>query len=281
MRVCFLPRLRAVSAGRRCFATSASASFLAPVLQLYGSLTGEQQRQQAHEAFQMSLSELTTTLRENEEFHRAREQIIENGTRDQADKAKALEQAQFHQTKLDRSPQASPEEKNAAFLAVVNLLNALPARPDSESLAQCQHSDQQLRKKFEEWKSAYNRKNEEDSRYHERAKLLGLVVGPVVTILSFALTFFFRNQKQLEEKLDHQHASQQGVLNQIVYQTLPHKRSTPPAQAQELPATATDSSSDPLPAPGGPEEHNQVNTWVWWGLGAVAVAAVALAGSRN
>jgi len=166
-------------------------------VQLYNTITGEVQRQEVHNAFQTTHSELKFALQQSADQHKIREELFEATRKERDLKMGEWQQAQMRSAVVARNSEATVDEKHAAFQSVVDCMIAVDrVAVSAESAKSCREADEYLRHKFNEWKDAYSRKNDEDKRFHDRSRMMALVVGPVVTLLSFAGTAAFQYARQ-------------------------------------------------------------------------------------
>lgn len=204
-------------------------------LQLYNNITGELQRQQVYDSFQITHSELRIALQQSAELHKLREDVLEATKKEKDEKMRMLKKAQMANEEIDRNSDATVDEKQAAFQNVVNCMMALDrVGTNTDSSRLCREADENLRQKFGEWKDAYSRKNDEDKRFNDRSRMMALVVGPLVTLLSFAGTAVFhyarqpaRVQEQFTQaqmkmheqwlsKLEHQNQQHEAVITTML-----------------------------------------------------------------
>jgi len=227
-------------------------------LQFYNSITGEVQRQEVHNSFQTTHSELKTALQQSSEQHKMREEMFEATKKEKDVKMGALRRAQMRNEEVERNAEASVDEKQAAFQNVVDCMVGLDrVGVTTDSAKACREADENLRLKFNDWKDAYSRKNDEDKRFYDRSRMMALVIGPLVTLLSFAGTAAFqyarqqapiqeqiaRAQMQVHEqwlsRLEQQNKRQEEVITKMLNQ---HKAELE-QQQQQLKAKPPEASS--------------------------------------
>jgi exonuclease VII large subunit len=226
------------------------------------------QRQEVHNAFQTTHSELKSALQQSSEQHKIREEMFETARKEKDQKMLALRRAQMRNEEVERNNEATVDEKQAAFQSVVDCMVALDrVGVSAESSKSCREADEYLRHKFSEWKDAYSRKNDEDKRFYDRSKMMALVVGPVITLLSFAGTAAFHYarqhppvQEQMQtqlSRLEQQHKHHEEVITKMLTQ---HKTEL---EQQQLQLRTTSKTA---------------SWWNWGSLAAVVGLGTALLG---